>query len=183
MNVKDIVLAAAQSLGIKTGVSAYFDSGDTACEREAELLLSCFNLVESGLALDYLPLYAEDTLRSANGKVEFSSFAYSPVRILDVTDSKGNAVAYTLYAKYLKAQSGTLKITYTYTPNKKGIDEESDFDLLTGDHVFVYGVLAEYCLAENMFEEAAAWDKKFKDSIEVIFHTRKCQRLSSRRWV
>lgn len=183
MNVKDIVLAAAQALGIKELVSNYFENGNTEGAREAELLLSCFNLTESGLALDYLPLYAEDTLRTANGRMEFSAFTYSPVRIIGVTDSAGNPLAYTLYAKYLKTKTGTIKITYTYTPNKKAIGDESDFDLLTGEHVFVYGVLSEYCLAEGMFEEAAAWDKKFKDSIEVIFHTRKCQRLSSRRWV
>ena len=60
MYVKEIVLSAAQTLGIYDGVCAYFEDGDEEMKREAELLLSCFNLVESALALDYVPLYAED---------------------------------------------------------------------------------------------------------------------------
>ena len=60
MKVKDIVLVAARTLGIYHGVSAYFEEEDSSLEREANLLLSCFNRVECALALEYVPLYAED---------------------------------------------------------------------------------------------------------------------------
>lgn len=183
MKVLDVVLAAARVLCIEEGVNEYLNDGTEDYAKDTELLLTCFNNIESSLALDYVPLYAEDELRTVTGRLEFSSFTYSPVRILGVADGLGNAVPYTLYAKYIKTNPGILKVTYTYTPNQKTIDMDSDFDLMSGEHLFVYGVLSEYCLAKGMFEEAAAWDKKFKDSMEFLFHTRKCQRLSSRRWV
>ena len=145
MKVKDIVLAAAKALGLYDGVVAYFDNGEETLKREAELLLACFNRVECSLALEYLPLYAEDELLTVTERLEFSSFTYSPVRILSVEDGEGNPVKYKLYPKYLKAQAGHCKVTYTYTPNEKGIEEESDFSLLTSETLFVHGVLAEYC--------------------------------------
>ncbi len=183
MKVKDIVLSAAQTLGIEEGVAAYFEEGIETLKREGELLLACFNTVECGLALEYLPLYAEDELLTPTKRLEFSSFTYAPVRILSVADQEGNAVAYTLYPKYLNAQAGRLKVTYTYTPDKKGIDGESDFSLLVADTLFIYGVLTEYCMAEGRFEEASVWDKKYKEAIESIVRTRSCKRLNSRRWV
>lgn len=183
MKVKDIVLAAAQTLGLYEGVAAYFDEGKTELEREAKLLLACFNRVECSLALEYLPLYAEDELLAVTNRVEFAALNYSPVRILGVEDGQGNPVNYKLYPKYLKAQAGICKVTYTYTPNEKDIDEESDFSLLAAEPTLVYGVLTEYCTAEGRFEEASVWDKKYKEAVEAAFKTRACKRLSSRRWV
>lgn len=183
MKVKDIVLAAAQSLGIYEGVAAYFEGTNGTLKREAELLLSCFNRVECSLALEYLPLYAEDELLTVTDRVDFSSFQYSPVRILSVEDGEGNPVKYKLYPTFLKAQAGHCKVIYTYTPNEKGIEEDSDFTLLTGESMFVHGTLAEYCVAEGRFEEASIWEKKYKAEIEAAFRGRTCKRLSSRRWV
>ena len=183
MKVKDIIYAAAQALGFKEGVEGYFERGEEALKREAELLLACFHHTESSLALEYLPLYAEDELLAVTGRLEFSAFTYAPVRILGVEDGEGNPVKYKLYPQYIKAQSGLCKVTYTYTPNKKGIDEESDFTLLTAESMLMHGVLAEYCTAEGRFEEASVWEKKYKEGIEAAFRGRVCKRLSSRRWM
>ena len=183
MKVKEIVVAAAKALGIEKGISDYLSGVDATMEREEKLLENCFNLVECGLALDYLPLYAEDTLRTTTERLEYSSFTYPPVRVLSVTDLKGNPVAYTVYSKYLKVTPGTLRVVYTYTPAAKEAEDESDFGVLASKHLLVYGVLAEYCLAEGRMEEAAEWDKKYKAAIKSAYHERPCQRLSSRRWV
>ena len=183
MKVKDVVLIAARTLGIQEGVSAYFEGTSTEMKRQAEQLLSCFHLAECALAMDYVPLHAEDEVYSVSGRVEFSKLAYSPVRILGVTDTRKNPLAYTLYSKYLKTDAGYVLVSYTYTPNFKTAEEECDFDLALGDGVLVYGTLSEYCLAEGLVEEAAAWDKKVKDSLESLYHTRKCKRLGSRQWI
>jgi len=183
MKVKDIVLAAARSLGIYDGVEAYYAGEDMSLEREGELLLSCFNLVECGLALEYIPLYAEDELLTTINRLEFSALKNNPVRIVEVTDADGNAVSYKVYPKFLKVPAGRCKVTYTYTPNAKTIEDESDFGVLAADSLFVYGILAEFCTAEGRLEEATAWEKKYKQAIESLFKTRTCKRLQSRRWV
>ena len=183
MKVKDIVLSVAQALGFKEGVSAYLQEGDKTYEREAELILACFNRVEGGLALEYVPLYAEDELLLSMDRVEYSSLSYSPVRIVGVEDGAGNPVKYKLFPKYIKAQSGKIKVIYTYTPNAKGMDDDSDFTARVTQTVFVHGILAEYCMAEGRFEEANYWDKKYKKGIETTFLGKPCVRLATRRWV
>ena len=180
MKVKEIVLSAAESLGLGEGVSAFFDGGDPCLQREAELLLAGFNRVERSLALEYLPLYAEDELLTVDDEVEYSALTYAPVRILGVENGAGESVPYKLYPRYLKAVSGKIKVTYTYTPNAKTVDDDSDFTLPS---VLEHGTLAEYCLSEGRLAESAVWEQKYKQEIEGVFRGKKYKRLRSRRWV
>ena len=183
MTVREIVLLAAKILGIDEGVNAYFDNESNEMKKQAERLLSAFHLAECSLALDYVPLHAEDEVYAMSGRVDFSALENSPVRILAVTDVYGEPLAYTLYSQYLKTTPGVVRVRYTYTPRVKGLEDACDFDLLSSDSILVYGTLSEYCLGEGMVAEAAEWDRKWKDLIATIYHTEKCKRLGSRRWI
>lgn len=183
MTVREIVLLAAKILGIEEGVTAYFEGESNEMQRQAERLVAAVHLAECSLALDYVPLHAEDEVYAMSGRVEFSDLENSPVRILGVSDVYGEPIAYTLYSQYLKTTPGVVKVKYTYTPRVKGLDEACDFDLLSSDSILVYGTLSEYCLGEGLVAEAAEWDRKWKDLIATIYHTEKCKRLSSRRWI
>jgi hypothetical protein len=170
-------------LGIKEGINEFFNDEAYEYEMQAKQLLTCFHLAECALALDYIPLYAEDELLTATGRAEFSEFAHAPVRIVEVKDRLDEVIPYTVYPKYLKAESGYVKVTYTYTPSMKTAEDDSDFAMLTSPHVLVYGTLFQYCMANGMLQEAAVWDKKWKDSVEYLCHTKKCKRLGSRTWL
>ena len=183
MKVKEIILSAAVKLGISKGVEAYFSGEDNACEREAELLLEALNTTETDLALNYLPLYAEDVLYTTTGALQYDAFKYSPIRIVEVKNGDGEKVAYKHYPKYLKVEAGEYTVVYTYAPNKKGVDEDCECTGLAPASLLIHGLLSEYCLAEGRFEEASAWDKKYKDGIEAIYKLGSCKRLKSRRWV
>ena len=183
MKVKDIVLLAAKILGIGEGVEAYFAKESNEMERQAERLVACFHLAECSLALDYVPLHAEEEIYAMSGRLNFSDLKNSPVRILGVADAYGNPLAYTIYSTYVKTEAGIVKVHYTYTPKEKKVDEESDFHLNSTDSILVYGTLAEYCLGEGMTTEAAEWDRKWKDLIATVYHTAQCKRLGARRWV
>ena len=183
MTVREIVLLAAKILGIESQVSAYFDGESNEMQNQAERLVSALHLAECSLALDYVPLHAEDEVYAMSGRVDFSSLENSPVRIIGVTDVYGEAIAYTLYSQYLKTTPGVVRVHYTYTPRVKELDDECDFGALSSDGILIYGMLSEYCLGEGLVAEAAEWDRKWKDLIATIYHTGKCKRLSSRRWI
>ncbi len=183
MKVKDIVYSAAKSLGVYEEIAAYFEKGEETLKREGELLLECFNRVESALALEYLPLYAEDTVLTVQDRLEYSALKYSPVRILGVENGAGEGVNYKLCATYLKAPAGKLKVTYSYTPDKKDIEGDSEFNLQTAPAMLTHGVLAEYCTAEGRLQEAAAWEKKYKEGIAAAFRGQASRRIGSRKWV
>ena len=76
-----------------------------------------------------------------------------------------------------------MKVHYTYTPKVKEIDEPCEFDMLSSDSILVYGTLSEYCLGEGLVAEAAEWERKWKDLISTVYHTEKCKRFHSRRWI
>ena len=183
MEVKKIVYSAAKILGMSEEVRLYFEESITDNQREAEMLLQCFNIVQQDLALDYFPLTAEDTLFSFSGRLEFSNMTHSPVRILGLKDGNGKELEYSLFPTYLQAQIGPLTVTYTYTPEDKGINEQCECGTLASELMFLYGTLAQYTLVQGLFEEAVVWDKKYKKAIEDAYSMQTSKRLKSRRWV
>ncbi len=182
MTVKECVITAATELGIADEVQEYFDGGSVDGQKNAQLLLTCFNLVENELALDYLPLYAEDEMSSETGKIDFSALSMPAVRILRVSDEWGNSVPFQIFPAYLKTQPGKVRVAYTYTPEEKSLDGESDFKLQASVRLMAYGIAAEYTLATGLFEEYAVWDKKYKEAIDAAYKALPCKRMRSRRW-
>ena len=71
MTVKESILLAAEELGCGGQVRDYLENKGETGKRETEALLRCFNLVENEVALDYLPLYAEDETESETGTILF----------------------------------------------------------------------------------------------------------------
>ena len=104
MTVKEVVLLAAEELRIAAEVKAYWDGTNLNGEEKARLLLTCFNMVENELALDYLPLTSEEKLSSSTGQIQFVQLKNAPVRILQVKNAKGEALDFKLYAKYLQTE-------------------------------------------------------------------------------
>ena len=182
MTVKEIVIAAAAELGLCDRVQAYLDGSVEDGKEETEALVRCFNLVESELALDYLPLYAEETLETQTGAIEYATFARSVVRVLKVTDEWGNSAPFRLFPTYLKTQGGKINVRYAYAPAIKTIEDESDYIVQASVRLFAYGIAAEYTLACGLFEDAAVWDKKYKDAIAAAYRSAPTRKIRSRRW-
>lgn len=182
--VKDAVRAAARAIGILDGVNAYLNGEENEQgERDTELLVECFNRVENELALDYLPLVAEDRITTTAGAVEYTQLRKPAARILSVEDGNGNTQKYRLYPDRLETVTGKVKIVYAYTPSEKGLDGESEYQTAVSQRLFVYGMAAEYSLAVGELESASAWDKKYKEAIQAAYRRRPAARIIARRWV
>lgn len=182
MTVKEILLAAAGELGILGEVEGFLSGTSTDGETEANALLRCFNLVENEVALDYLPLLAEEEMESDAGVIYYSALSREAVRVLGVRDEWGNEVPFTLFPEYLKTQPQKVCVRYSYLPKAKTFEDKSDFTLNASVRLLSYGVAAEYALANGMFEEAAVWDKKYKDAIKAAYCSKPSRRIRSRRW-
>lgn len=182
ITVKEAIIAAAQTLDMQESVTGYLDGTDVTGEADTENLLRCFNLVESELALEYLPLCAEEELETQTGTVYFSELSRAPVRVLRVRDKWDNERPFKLFPDYLKTQSGSVKVEYSYLPETKGLDGASDFALQASTRLFAYGMAAEYTLSCGRFEEAAVWDKKYKDAIAAAYRAKPCKKIRARRW-
>lgn len=182
MIIRNLVLKAAQLLGEYDDVYAYVNTGNTVGEEKANLLLTCFNLVESELALNYIPLIKEETVTGK--KIYYTTLSSSAVHIKSVKDKNGNKIPYQLFATYLQVEEeGEVCIVYSYTPAEKGINQVSDYQFGAAEAIFAYGIAATYCMSMGLFEEASIWDKKYKEEIESAKGISVCDRLPSRRWV
>lgn len=182
MTVKEAIYTAAGMLGIEGRVREYLENGASDGKQDAEALLRCFNAVESEIALDYLPLCAEDELVSETGVIEYSLLSNAAIRVVRVLDEGGNGAPFRLYPKYVKTVPGKVRIVYAYAPKEKTADENSDFLLYTSPRLFGYGMAAEYCLAAGLFEDAEVWDNKYKDALSAAYRSRPARKIRGRRW-
>lgn len=183
MKVKDIMIKAAGLLGYADAVKAYLNGSSTSGKTQAELLLSCFNLVENELALDYIPLIKEETFTAENGKIGYAEFASSIVRILRVSDKHGGRVPFRLFAAYMEVDEKVVTVRYAYTPTGKTAEEDCEFLSGVSDRVIAFGMAAEYCTAIGLYEDARVWDKKYKEGIEAARKIGTKNTIASRRWV
>ena len=193
MLVKDIAAQAAFLLG-KQEVSDYLkgdsdvtpeytEQEEKALVKEANTLLRCYNIVENEIALDYLPLTAEETVTSSTGALPYSSFLHTPVTILSVTDEYGNKLPFTIFPEYVKTHKGTAVITYAYSPRTKAMEDGSEYGARVPERLLSYGVACEYCLVSGLYDEALLWDKKYKDALLCAHSASRPHVIRSRRWV
>ena len=184
ISVKETVREAAQVLGISEWVESYLEGGaSTEGEKDTQILVECFNRVQDELALDYLPLTAEDVLISATGVVAYMYLSNAVTRILSVEDEFGEALEYKLFPDRLETKAGMIKVHYTYAPKEQDIDGVCEYKTLVSKRLFVYGMAAEYALIAGEKEAASVWDKKYKEAIRAAYRLQPAKKLRSRRWV
>jgi len=182
MTIKEILIVVSRYIGKEKEVGAYLDSANPEGQLITETLLKIFNIVENELALDYLPLIAEDVVSTTTGQVDFSKLSKAAVRILSVKDEDGKSVKYDLFTQYLVAQPGELKIRYTYTPTIKGFYQETDYKLYASSRMIAYGMVAQYYYVNGMFDEGEIWNKKYREAIAAAYRASPAGVVASRRW-
>lgn len=122
-------------------------------------LLTCFNLVENELALDYLPLYA---IHKCDAQVVYyAEFEYQPVRIVNCN------CGFKIYPEFIEGKEDIVEIKYSYIPHSKDLHDECSYDEKYLD-CLVCGTVAEYLCSQGFFEEANLWEKKYKKQIKDL---------------
>ena len=184
ISVRETVRETAQVLGISEWVEGYLDGEASEIgEKDTEILVDCFNRVQNELAVDYLPLTAEDELITATGIIPYVALNNSVVRIICVENEEGESVRFKLFPDYLETNSGKVKVFYTYSPPQQGIDGVCAYKTAVSKRLFVYGMAAEYSLIVGENEKASAWDRKYKEAVNAAYKLRPVKKLRSRRWV
>ena len=79
MTVREVIATASELVGVGEEVKCYLDGDRSKGEGETLALLRCFNFIENEVALDYLPLVAEDTVATDTGRVEYSALTKAAV--------------------------------------------------------------------------------------------------------
>ena len=183
MTVKEVVSLAAELIGVGEVLQAHFTAASEEGARIEEKLLQCFRVVENEVALDYLPLVAEDEIDSKTGAVFFSALTKNAVRVLKVTDESGDSVPYEVYPKYVKTLPGKLTVRYAYAPEKKDLTNDVEAHSSVSVRLLAYGIASAYCLNEGLYAEAAIWEKRYKQAVVAAYKASPAKVMRSRRWV
>ncbi len=183
MKVKDVVMTAASLLGLNQQTQPYLEGETENGKQIVDGLLEAFQLVESELALDYVPLITQERLETENGKAAYEQFSKPVSRVLAVTNGQGVELAFQIFPTYLQTDGKEITVKYAYLPQVKGIDEESDYQSRVSVGLMAYGVAAEYCAAQGLYAESAFWNKKYKESIAKACQNPRGGRMRSRIWV
>ena len=185
MEVKEVVLTAAQLLGIEREVSEYVNNSFGSGREKTADLLACFNLVENELALDYLPLYVKESFAVESEKIAYDRFSKNPSRVTAVTDTQGGRIPFEIFPTELRVPTDaqTVVVEYAFLPEKKGIEDLSDYQSGVSVGLMANGVASEYCAMQGLYAEAAFWGKKYKESIAKTHKVKRGKRIQARRWV
>lgn len=181
MKVKECVERAAALLSVAEEVCDYLENGNEEGKEQTERLLECFQIVENELALDYLPLYEEEELESADGKVAYTTFKKHILRVVRVRRLDGENLPFRIFPTYMETEKGKLRVLYAYAPKAKTADEESDYPTASV-RTFAYGMAANYCAIGGLYAEAAVWEKKYREGVAAAKRVRSAV-TPARRWV
>lgn len=167
MKIRDVLASALRFIGREELAADVENGGEPAGEggETVKTMLFCVNATEAELARYYHPLIHKEVLKSGTGKYFYSSFAFTPVRILGVT-AGGKEAEYRTYANFLAADYPEIEITYMYAPSRKTIDGESEFGLFGDGTVTALGAAAEYCLMCGEAAMAEIWETRYRAAIE-----------------
>lgn len=190
MEMKEILALAAFYLSMEDVAELpYLKSGyvsdtfpqNTPAEIMLAKLLLCANLVRAEIASDYFPLIAREKITAADGRIAPSSLAKRLVDVKKIT-RKGKNIRFRVYQGAIETVSGEVEIEYSYLPGEAKLSEDSGFPDKVGARLIACGTAAEYCLIAGLFEEAAVWDKRFKDSLLAAQRKKSEIRVKPRIW-
>ena len=182
MTVKSILSLAAEFLGVGDVLEQHFISVSEEGTRLQKKLLRCFWTVECEAATDYLPFVCEETVTAEEGIVLYSALQKTPTRILGVYSEEGKRLEYELFPSYLKTSKGKAVLRYAYLPTEKGILETVEAHPAASARLFAYGVAAQDCLSEGLYEEAAVWENKYREAVLAATQNKPCRVMRSRAW-
>lgn len=183
VNVSEVISAAAQLVGREDLASAI---RGTQANDEIDLLVKCFNLVESDIALCCLPLKLRESFSPAEGKVAFSAFAKPPIDILSVTLPSGMGIPFELFPDEIQVSEDarSILVTYAYAPFEKEKNGECELPERFTLHTLALGVAAEFLLAHGLYAEAERFEERYREALPPAKEQRgKKLCLRARRWV
>ncbi len=183
MLVKDIIILACdftenQSLGKALEENSSLTAEQTLV---CDSLVKCFNLVNSEIASDYIPILKNEEIKPTDFKINFSEFSSSPYQIVSVKDKNGRNVRFKVFDSYIMAFANIVNVTYTTLPSAMALT--SEFATVLPERVYAYGVAREFYFQQTLFDDADIWEERFKDALQVFSRKKSDVVMPKRRWL
>lgn len=185
MTIKQVLISALRLVGRDDIAYLYEDDSceDSEDEELVRTLVYCINATENELARYYFPILRTQRLTSEDGFFPFSSFEYTPVRILSVK-SAGKLKKFETEADGIRVQAKEIEVAYHSLPGKKSVEDESEYAWLGDENITALGAAAEFQLIWGRPESSDAYERRYRDAINRAISKRKNGAvLPPRRWI
>ncbi len=154
---------------------------DETLKSDVYRLINYFNFTSNTMFENYFDLtHSEQLSSNSSNIINYSSFSYTPVKILSVKDTNGNENVATVLSTHIlthKARA-TYTISYAYIPHElKNLTDELEFPERLSK-IICYGVVSEFFACKNCYEQSEFWKNRFMYEI-FKFKTRKERRVKS----
>ncbi len=183
MLVKDILVLACDFIE-NEALGKSIKENQTLSEtesQEVDRLVKCFNLVNSEIASEFVPIKKVEQFDVENGRIAFSKFTSSPYKILYVKNSFGRKVRFKVFQDHIFALCKKAVVVYSTLPASQTINDEVESFL--PERIYAYGVAREYLFMQGKFDDAEIFEERFKNSLEYICRQTPHARLPRRRWL
>ena len=145
--------------------------GEPAVTERAEddpKLIALVGSVVEEIGTEYFPLTACEKFTST-GHISLDSFAQPPLRVLWVHNEAGGPLPFCLGPEGLAAPPGKVLVRYAFAPAKP-LAESDELTLapFVSARAVALGAATDYCLFHSVYEQAAAFDKRYRETLAAL---------------
>ncbi len=175
MKIKDCMQLAAETLNLDATLTGKSDID--------KLLLRCANNCLDEITSEYIPLKSEKKVKTTGRRISYSELGSAVYDVLWVK-KEGVKVEFELMPSYISvASDGEYEVMFYTRPATMTISSDVPVSLHLTPRVISYGIAAEYLLISGFYEEAAMYDKRFKDAIIRLAQGDTAKKVKRRRWL
>lgn len=154
------------NFGLPRPCHLYILKDDSEKNETTHRLTVCCNSILEDLYCNYFQSIATCNVSAKNGFIDTSKIRLN--KVLNLTDRRGSNIKFRYTANGLFVEDGDYVLTYAQRPPV--VDWNTEVVLpsprLT-ERVMVYGMLAEYFLALEDLELAAAWETRYQNALRA----------------
>ena len=183
MYVKDVITKTCDFIDERE-IKEALASGETLSAQQSEKvdkLLTAVNLVCDEVAREYQPILQVENFVVKNFKLPLCDFAFEVADILSVKDKLGRNVKYKIFEDYVFVCGREIEVIYSSVPDALGIDD--DFFSTLPERAIAYGAAREYFFMNGKYDDANAWEERFKNSLQVLLRRKSEVKMPRRRWL
>lgn len=171
MQIKEIIKISALLLG-RTNVIDYLDQKEN-CGEDALPTVNTFvglsNLVINELACTYIPMCKTETVNVEGGKLYYGQLSERALKIRAVYNEDGKSVSFSEKPEYIDCPYSQVSVEYEFAPSNYGLEDEIGYmEKDVPARVIAYGVAAEFCISEGLFEQAITHHDRYVFALSEI---------------
>lgn len=175
MKIKDCIQLTAEALNLDATLTGKSDVD--------KLLLRCANSCLDEIASEYIPLESETKVKAQDGLIAYSKLGTAVYDVVEVKKDGAN-VKFELLPTHIRVEKdGEYEVKFYTRPATMSISDDVPIELHLTPRVISYGIAAEYLLISGFYEEAAMYDRRFKDALNRIVAGDGAKSVKRRRWL